>query len=67
MAKKKHILHREVNNDFLIGIVLGIIVSVLFMGIFMATFKKKMNNNGQQWYVVETVEDSSMTDDVGGY
>lgn len=57
---KKHILHREVNNDFLIGIVLGIIVSVLFMGIFMATFKNKMDKSGLG-YFVEAVDDTSMT------
>ena len=64
---KKHVLHREVNNDFLIGIVLGIIVSVLFIGIFMATFKNKMDKSGLG-YVIETVEDTSVpTGDSVGY
>lgn len=61
MAKQRHILHRNVNNDFLIGIVLGIVVSVLLIGIFTATFKKKMGGN-IQWYITDTVDDTSVTD-----
>lgn len=60
MVKQKHILHRNVNNDFLIGIVLGIAVSVLLIGIFMAIFKNKMGGN-LQWYITDTTDDSSMT------
>lgn len=61
MAKQKHILQRNVNNDFLIGIVLGIIVSVLLIGIFMATLKKKMGGN-IQWYITDTADVTSVTD-----
>lgn len=61
MAKQKHILNRNVNNDFLIGIVLGIVVSVLLIGIFMATVKKKMGGN-IQWYITDTTDNTPVTD-----
>lgn len=61
MAKQKHILHRNVNNDFLIGIVLGIVVSVLLIGIFMATVKKKMGGN-IQWYITDTTDNAPVSD-----